>query len=247
MRRTRPEMANTYRCNRIFGPVVRRGGFTLIELLIVIGIIALLLALLIPSLQSARNTAKRTVCAAHQNELLKATPLYISDSARYPPSLANTPFPWVGWSRIDWLGAGHEGWEAHHAPQTGLFYPILRTEEIYLCPSDRADVVVASGMQTVRRFSYSMNGRLGLVIPGRQRSVPESDLPVFFEEDLARNLNVRPEGCFTGTDRPSLRHDGQSNVGFADGHVATIKTSRTAKSWFEALGVPKAKQVLKAE
>ena len=57
---------------------MRRRGFTLVELLIVIGIIALLMAVLIPGLRSARTTARRTRCLANMRELTRAAISYIT-------------------------------------------------------------------------------------------------------------------------------------------------------------------------
>ncbi|MCC7292698.1 MAG: prepilin-type N-terminal cleavage/methylation domain-containing protein [Phycisphaerales bacterium] len=57
----------------------RRAGFTLIELLVVIAIIALLISILLPSLQNARNLSKRTKCAAHLRGVSLASRTYASE------------------------------------------------------------------------------------------------------------------------------------------------------------------------
>lgn len=57
----------------------RRGRFTLIELLVVIAIIAILAALLLPSLNSARDHAQRTVCINHQKQIAVGVHLWASD------------------------------------------------------------------------------------------------------------------------------------------------------------------------
>ena len=54
----------------------RRSAFTLIELLIVIGILAILIAILIPSLAKARASARTRVCLANQRALGQAVNLY---------------------------------------------------------------------------------------------------------------------------------------------------------------------------
>lgn len=54
----------------------QRKGFTLIELLVVIAIISLLLSVLLPSLNKARDSAKRTVCSSNNKQLVTAVIVY---------------------------------------------------------------------------------------------------------------------------------------------------------------------------
>ena len=58
----------------------RRLGFTLIELLVVISIIALLVAILLPALSTAREQAKRSVCAAHLRQFGIAQVIYADEN-----------------------------------------------------------------------------------------------------------------------------------------------------------------------
>ncbi|MEM8873552.1 MAG: prepilin-type N-terminal cleavage/methylation domain-containing protein [Planctomycetota bacterium] len=63
-------------------------GFTLVELLVVIGIIALLISILLPSLSRARGSAMKAVCASNQRQLGIAITQYSLENIQFIPPLS---------------------------------------------------------------------------------------------------------------------------------------------------------------
>ncbi len=79
----------------------RRTAFTLVELLVVITIIGMLMALLLPAVQSARESGRRATCMNNQQQLGKAMLNYEAAKKRFPGYVnrryqfgAAAPYPW---------------------------------------------------------------------------------------------------------------------------------------------------------
>ena len=84
----------------------RPKGFTLIELLVVIAIVALLVTLLMPTLQRAKELANRTVCRGNLRVVARACNLYQNDNDGWPPREGRSdPGPWI---------TGHDEYPTFH-------------------------------------------------------------------------------------------------------------------------------------
>jgi prepilin-type N-terminal cleavage/methylation domain-containing protein/prepilin-type processing-associated H-X9-DG protein len=139
-------------------------GFTLVELLVVIAIIAILLSMVLPGLESAKQRAWTTRCMSNLRQLTIAWQLYTGDNHEATPP--NNP------GHMDHLQHWVLGWyeTANFTPDnTNTLYlksshlaPYLGSLGVWRCPGDRSTTRVPdSGAVFPRVRSVSINNWLG--------------------------------------------------------------------------------------
>lgn len=136
----------------------RDDGFTLIELLVVIAIIAILAAMLLPALNSAKKKGQGVACMNNTKQLTLGWIMYSTD---YQDILINNGGTGINWVAddpyLDWSTTPiNTNWGVMIDPNQSLMAAYVRTPGSYKCPGDNVD-----GPLGPRVRSVAMNGALG--------------------------------------------------------------------------------------
>ena len=140
-----------------------RNGFTLIELLVVIAIIAILAAMLLPSLTRAKLKAQGIYCMSNHKNLMLAWRMYVEDSREVLPFTKGNgnydPYAWVnGW--LDYTTSA-DNWDVNQDITKSILWPNCgKSPAIFKCPADQSTVDV-SGKTLPRVRSMSMVAYVG--------------------------------------------------------------------------------------
>ena len=155
----------------------KKTGFTLVELLVVIGIIALLISILLPSLNKARETANRVKCQSNLSQMGKALLLYSNENKGAFPrtklqttagqitlSYSNQPYDAaVTTTDVDPYVSGTP---VNSIP--GAMFMLVRTQdmttEVFTCPSSTAEKDLMDNSAATQRVNFTGNAADDLVI-----------------------------------------------------------------------------------
>jgi len=144
----------------------RNGGFTLIELLVVIAIIAILAALLLPSLQSAKNDSLGIKCMSNMRQMALGWRMYAQDNREFlvlasagdalNPSL--NKYAWC--QQEEDFTDNPKNYDPSVDITVGPLYPYIGSYWVYRCPSDTS-MINHGGQLLPRVRTVSMNFFLG--------------------------------------------------------------------------------------
>jgi prepilin-type N-terminal cleavage/methylation domain-containing protein len=243
----------TTQCSR------HRRAFTLVELLVVIGIIALLIAMLFPALRRAKEAANGAQCSSNQRQLMMAFLMFASEHKGYLPGNYWDAHEQADSDKRDWLlgdnpNRGNPAAQVADGPEKGTIYRYVNNRQVYLCPSMVQDTMNA-GFGSNGKFDYAAfivfsGAKVTNIKPmskftfnGRTDVLPT---PIICEEEAAGGLNGgNVEGGHCNSDRiahthPSSGYDtiagrkipkGGGYYASIDGSVHFYKEPLDADSW----------------
>ena len=142
----------------------RQNAFTLVELLVVIAILGILMALLLPAVQAAREAARRASCTNNLRQIGLALHNYHDTCRQFPPSviLPAGVVPFDGWSAQARLLPFVEQENLHDLIDWNLDYksqPAVTKTRVatYLCPSEMKDEERPDGSLIHYPLNYGIN------------------------------------------------------------------------------------------
>jgi prepilin-type N-terminal cleavage/methylation domain-containing protein/prepilin-type processing-associated H-X9-DG protein len=184
-----------------------RRGFTLVELLVVIAIIGVLVALLLPAVQAAREAARRGQCQNHVRQVVLAAHGYHDTMQRFPAGWCRPHNASAICSLLPYLEQGNRAntfdWTQDINGAATNAAARSQDVKVYMCPSD----------QGIGRFFTGTSGTQGAEPTGRNNYMPNMGNRANFAE-VDNGVRQRANGIFYRNSKVRLAEitDGTSNT-----------------------------------
>ena len=213
-------------------------GFTLIELLVVIAIIAVLMAILMPALNRAREQGKRAACLGNLRQLSIAWITYADDNddklVNGAAGYSNQLLSWGDHrNELAWVNAVSTNWDTQvQGIREGALWPYLKNEKIYRCVTGRrGEALTYAIMFSMNAVEHSwVKGVKGAHVKKRSDiyNPPPAYRLVFIDEGyMTPDAYAVYYHLETWFDSPPVRHGDGTTLSFADGHVGHWKWKGT--------------------
>ncbi|MEN6577822.1 MAG: prepilin-type N-terminal cleavage/methylation domain-containing protein [Phycisphaerales bacterium] len=198
----------------------RRNAFTLIELLVVIAIIAILMAILMPALNRAREQGKRANCLGNLKQMTLAWNLYADD---YDGKIMSGSTS-LGTSNRDgvcWVyyteNADQE--TAYENLRRGLIFTYAPNVKLYKCPTGVRGEFITYAIPDSMNGYYAISGAEKQIKRLRTQIKNVTDQIIFLDEGrLSPSSWTIWYNQERWWDQITARHGDGTNFGFGDGH-----------------------------
>ncbi len=204
-------------------------GFTLIELMVVIAVIAVLVSLLLPAVQQAREAARRCQCKNNLKQLGLALHNYIEVHQRFPVTWTSAPGGWTVALLPFMENRFHLDLERSDMLESPNVERLTIRPEILTCPSMISPN--ESFVPGVPRGAYLFNGRLAnrRVTAGTTSSC----MVIFQESPPLSGYPWAPGGESTSPEVASPHAKDGGHVAFGDGSVRWVPNGEATSIRFD--------------